>query len=247
MVSLPFKRKFMKYALNSPTDRHRIWNENRNINYNQGYSNSNPTEENKYSGNDAINDYVIATKESNQNISRAALAKLPYEYQKPIFNSLSNENKLRIFIEKINLLINNENLSAPEINHLKSLLTFVKPEYYNGGYDNLIDQFFVNWANFAMNNFNWDKDKVGSYIMTFLSPNELKNINHGTRKPNYQTSFINSDCSKDSDWCFGQSCGSAVCRPTGYCGTFLLKVCDGQCQSQSSSVSGYSTTDYFTS
>ncbi|MGA2871701.1 MAG: hypothetical protein ABSF34_21385, partial [Verrucomicrobiota bacterium] len=54
---------------------------------------------------------------------------------------ISYENKLRIYTEKINLLINTENLSSQEISHLKSIITFFKPEFYSGNYADLVDSF----------------------------------------------------------------------------------------------------------
>ena len=83
----------MKYLLNSSTDGHRIWNGNMNPNVLLKQNTIQKTD-NKYSSNNAINKYVIAMKEINQNISRTELARLPMEFRRPVFNSLNNNNKL---------------------------------------------------------------------------------------------------------------------------------------------------------
>ena len=55
-----------------------------------------------FSCNTKINDKVIKNREANQNISRYQIATYDMDEQVAIFRSLTNENKLRIFNEKIN-------------------------------------------------------------------------------------------------------------------------------------------------
>lgn len=219
----------MNYTLNSPTDGHRIWKDNRIVNYQENL-NSNSSDQNKYSGNNAINNYVTSTKESNQNISRAMLAKMPIDYQRPIFRSLSNENKLRIFVEKINLLINTENLNQQEIDHLKSILTFMKPEYYDREYSNLLNSFSENWRITASNNLNWSKEKISIYVASILNTKEFNNIINGVN--DFEEPGFAQDCSccSTSDYCFFSSCGRGACNGslTG-CGFLWGNVCDGLC------------------
>ena len=215
--------------LNSRSDGHRLWRghnnaSERNLNHTQDI-------ENLYSSNETINNYVIATKESNQNISRADLAKLPAAFRKPVFSSLSNENKLRIFTEKINLLLATENLNQDEKNHLQSVLRFCKPEFYSGAYGNEVNSFAEQWINSAKNNFGWDKSKIGSYIGTILSPYEQKINNVGSSNPFYiNDGNLPCECSKGvGDFCDNSHCGGTLCEPSGHCGWFWMQVCDGRC------------------
>lgn len=165
----------MKNTLNSPTDGHRIWNESKMMNCNHPNSNPIKQNENKYSRNDMINNYINSSEERNQNISRDNLAMLPSEYQIAVFRSLSNENKIRIFKEKIELVINSERLSQLEINHLKSTLAFIKPSYYNPEFEEKVSSFYENWKKVAMSNFNWSEMRTEMYVETWFTEHELSN------------------------------------------------------------------------
>ena len=158
----------MKYILNSPTDGHRIWDESININL-KSYVDQPIINNGKCNSISQNNSWTISSKEFNQNISRDSLSLLPIRLQYAYFRSLSNENKLRIYKEKIKLIIENYNLSQPEKEHLISLSKFFKPEYYEENYANFVESYYNNWKNIAMHNFNWQLDKIISNSDIFIT------------------------------------------------------------------------------
>jgi len=229
-----------KGLLNSSTDGHINWgaiSKSRN-------SFIPCTNNNEFSADPAINDYVIINRESNQNISRNNLAKLPMEYHIPVFRSLSNTNKARIYIEKIQLLIYGEGLSSEEIDHLKSIILFLKPEVYTKEYFPLLDSFVKNWTATANSKFNWNKTRIGMYIGSFLSPTELilqlanntNNFNNGGGGPidaPTSSGYASCACSTTSDWCWWfTACNMGGCWSANDigCGAFGGFNCNGTCK-----------------
>ena len=234
----------MKFgSLSSSTDGHKIWHSNQN----SSTAAVPAYQENKYSANDTINNFVIATRQNNQNMSRNDLAKLPIDYQMAIFRSLNNENKIRIYTEKINFVISNDQLSQAEANHLRAVISFMKPEYYNRGHDQFVTEFYENWKNVAINKLNLDVQKTEIYVETWLTRSELINVVHTTRGGEREGSGEPppSDCECNSSWFCGLrgvSCTHQGCQRTDDgCGFLSLYSCKGHC-TLDAKVTGSSTT-----
>ena len=187
--------------------------------------------------------WTMTFSEINQNISRNNLSRLPMRLQKAYFRGLSNVNKLRIYTEKINLLINNDNLSQSEKQHLLSLLSFIKPEYYDLSYASFVENFYNNWKNFAMNNFNWSLEKIIKYVESWQTVSEFDEawaleyaITNQTQQKigkhrSGQVVGISCECLHDI-YCpgWGSSCDtSSGCEQTAGCGVFGTSACKGTC------------------
>lgn len=65
-------------------------------------------ENEKYSCNEDVNDWVIRYKSSFVDITRDQLATLPIEYQQAVFRSLSDDHKAEIWISKLDMVANNQ-------------------------------------------------------------------------------------------------------------------------------------------
>lgn len=88
-------------------------------------------EETVYSCDPEINKYAIENMGINQQITRKELSNLPFEYQNAVFLSLTYQNRLRIFKEKIDLVLNTINeLSEDEKDALLMLRNVKLPSLY---------------------------------------------------------------------------------------------------------------------
>lgn len=219
-------------SINSKTDGHKNWNSN------SGQYITEFQEKNKlvYSPDPSINSYVAASKMINQNISRDALAKMPPHYQRPIFSSLSNQNKLRIYTEKIHLLLKQKNFNEREANHLKELISFAKPEYYPANKIASVSLFCDNWTKYATMELNWSIETIGKYVATFLTESELiNNIEIITKMGNVVNAHVNCECVQTQ--IFGCNCSSVRTCHIVSCGILDFWECDGMCNYVGSDIS----------
>ncbi len=75
-----------------------------------------------YSCDEGINNYATLNLVVNQSISRDELAQLGLDTQFAVFNSLSAENKLRVYKEKFNYLLQDQGIPDTEKEHISDLL-----------------------------------------------------------------------------------------------------------------------------
>ena len=178
----------------------------------------------RYSRDPDINDYAIKYLETNQNISRDSLALLDFDLHFSVFNSLTPENKLRIYSEKIDLLQLDPSLNADEkdfLNELKELPTSV----YNG--EEMIPE-IEEWELRAKNDFNWSDQEIYRMVGTWLTFQEKGNIladegGTDTKK--------NCNCNYDIGCAFTlENCVKHKCKETSYgCGILSASACYGRC------------------
>jgi hypothetical protein len=235
--------------LNSKSDGHRIWNTNEirsANNKSENFNIENTQNQIKYSSNKEINAYVHAHRLANQNISRSELARFPKKYHGPIFLSLSNSNKARIFIEKGQSVLRTENLSPLEISHIQKAISFITPDIYDDDKINSILPFFENWKLFAVNNLNWSEYRAKQYFQTFLTRVELdiledccedesdEVVNGGSTPPpdcECSTDSGNDFCrvSLDSEQRKTHCQGNKRCNVGRFCGWVFSTKCKGMC------------------
>jgi hypothetical protein len=183
-----------------------------------------------FSCNTKINDKVIKNREANQNISRYQIATYDMDEQVAIFRSLTNENKLRIFNEKIKYTVDNYNLSIEDKAHLQFLMNNFVPEFYSD--NNVQGQNFVDeWESKARNQLNWDDLKFVRFVGTLATDIEI------AAKPNIgggSGSDPDCNCNKDM-YCDYMTSGQQdcdkgkVCKTKGGCGVLWSKECKGRC------------------
>ncbi len=202
-------------------------------------------EQETFSCNTKINDKVIKNREANQNISRYDLAKLDdLDYQMGVFLSLSAENKVRIFNEKITAEQNNAHLNSGEKGILNEMISFLTPEHYTS-----LNSQFQNFAYLKetelRNAFGWDDAKV--YIFTnswmlekeiekYISAKQVAGGGSGGGTTGGGTTDVNGCTCFYSYYCWIKGGGSGTCesgnckRPPGGCGVFGSTNCDGKCK-----------------
>ena len=185
-----------------------------------------------YSCNPEVNSKVTKMRLANQSISRIELVQNDIEEQFGIFRSLTNENKKRIFIEKVDFMILNYNLNENEKTHLNKLKTEFLPSFYDE--DNAAYLSYENdWVSYAKSQLGWNDQKLMQYLDTWLTDNDV------AAKPNIGGGSSGGgntpDCNCLSDkYCdfftSGQmECNNKNCNTKGGCGFFGGKTCIGRC------------------
>jgi len=176
-----------------------------------------------------INDFVHQNIYRLGGINRADLASYStLDSQIAIFRALSNDRKISIYTEKINLIMNSDSLTSAEKNHLQSMIDFMKPEYFDENYNHVVDSFEVQWQNYARTQFNWDNKKIFLYSQTWLTETEIMNLARPNIPPN-----TTPNCNCLSDWACSlatQECNKGVsCNISGGCGFWGTMKCKGRC------------------
>lgn len=184
-------------------------------------------EEKKYSCNEEANQYASINLNVNQSISRENLAKLDYEYQFAVFESLTPENKHRIFKEKVDYILSHKSFNSQEtaaLNQLKELTPSII--YGNGGEP---AEVIKQWKQDAKINLGWSDQYIFENVGTWLTAEELQ-IMAGV----YTSSNAKGSCTCQSDWaCLwsGSGCNyKAGCNVTETgCGILGGAKCKGNC------------------
>lgn len=187
---------------------------------------------NKYSCDDGLNEWATTTRTTNQNITRDQLAAYGLDSQQAIFASLSNENKYRIYQEKIQLVLSTGSFSAAERTHLQSAIDYMKPEYYDAVDESAFDAYFDQWKATASDKFKWDGETMFFMLETWLTKAEISGMISGG-EPSGGSSGKSCTCIRD--WYCGAWAGHRCKTNTGCtadkrtCGIFSKRACEGRC------------------
>lgn len=199
-----------------------------------------------YSCNETINQKTIRTISENQNISRYDLAHIEdLEYQMAIFRSLTPENKVRIFNEKVIAEQNNPNLSTGEKVILNQLIAYLQPEHYT-----TLNSAFQNYAqtqeSILRSTYGWDDAKVFVFTNSWMLESEINYLI--ANKPgtgggtggggtggtgggnNYCNCYYSYYCFVKQG--FQGSCVDGGCKtpPKAGCGIWGTSNCTGKCE-----------------
>jgi hypothetical protein len=196
------------------------------------------TKDKVYSCDKNLNQYAIQFQDANQSISRENLAKLGIDTQFAIFNSLTSENKTRIFTEKIETLLADESITQADKEHLLKLKNYISPKLYEQD-DKIEDPFLKSWQATAFKTLQWDRLKMFLYIETWLTKEEYTLIADVKKKYTtigqspYTDGGSGNSCVCNSRFAcsFGFSdCVTGGCTTTtDGCGIIGSNPCEGTC------------------
>lgn len=177
--------------------------------------------------------------ENNNNFSKkmniSELDKLSLGTQKNYFRTLDYEEKINLWENKIEILINSSE-NNEENRHLRSILSELLESNLSNGINT--EDFNTNWKpklDLLKNRYNWSKRDVqltfGTlYIVKF---NDNKSVNRLQPVDAFDASD-NCDCRTGWGGCFPDGCGAQSSCPEDRddelgCGFFGLQSCNGAC------------------
>ncbi len=176
--------------------------------------------------NESLYNFVDEHVQLYENISRDSLARMGWDTQFIILNSLSPINKARIFHEKINLLLSSDSVSEADKNHLASLNNHLSEFTCN---TNKTDTFYSKWQQEAFNKLGWDSLKMYTYAETWLTYTAYLNFQNSL--PFLPANGLNCKCNSRFACNFGfTGCIIGGCsRSTSGCGLVGDSPCKGVC------------------
>lgn len=192
----------------------------------------------EFSCNPTIDKYVRNNKKALSDISIDTLLTYDIGLQRAIFNSWDYRKKREVWLEKLYIILENENLSSPEKNHIIELINHISENYFspeilaeNQNDNSIFSQYWIEYARYDLG---WP-NKYIALIVYRLYTNQQQLIDEQSsindlRKgvlTNNETSDCN--CSSSSDYCDIGSCGSGNCNIVSGCGWLWSQQCDGSC------------------
>lgn len=212
-------------------------------------------EQNDYSCNENVNNWVTKYKSDIVNLTRTQITSLPINYQRGILRSLSPNRKAELWQEKLTILLENNSYNPEYRNRIIDLLSFVKAENYNFKFgekpNEEVLQFIEEWEKDILLNF--EQDIVLFQIQfcslytieeyNFYSENhenidyswlkgssEIIQLNqYNNRSPGGGSSNGTCSCSYSISCGLFTDCESGGCSASWDCGVSGSSKCDGIC------------------
>ena len=160
----------------------------------------------------------LVSNKAPTTISREDLTKLNLTDQKALYKSLSAEQKYSLWLDKINYLLANKDLTENQNSAFKSLKSSMSADWFLDANRTSAQQKITDWTSQNQNIFS-QEERISFLSNLQNNGNPTPGVSKPTEKPDcschcYSESF---SCQR-SDWCKATSWG---------CGLLWLSSCDG--------------------
>ncbi len=193
----------------------------------------------EYSCDPIIDEYVKNNKKALSDISIDKLLSYDVGLQRAIFSSWDYRKKHDIWIEKLYLILENENLTCLEENHIIELINHISENYFlpesfteNQNTNSIFSQY---WIEYAQSDLGWT-DKYIALIVYRLYTNEEQLIKELSSINELRTNVLTDNegeyscnCNSSADFCGIMNCGAGICNITSGCGWLWSQECNGIC------------------
>lgn len=193
-------------------------------------------DENVYSCDKEVNDYVADNINTLKSVSLGELSTYSNELQKAIYRSFSEQKRYEVWVERLDILANDDSFNSEEQMHIHNLQNQLNTELFsfnNTTAFNLFITFFDKWKHDAELNLGWDKSMI-LFITSSFSLYYSDFINDVMVTSYALVSGGECNCNMSADGCPGSTiiCKSSGCSTIFGCGVLWLQNCDGFCASQ---------------
>ena len=173
-----------------------------------------------------------------QNSSRDELVSLPWSAQQALFNGMSSEKKVELWLIKKDYLLNSSSFSPEEKKEIINLFDHLKPEVYSNKKANAeYHRFTENWEARMRTDFNWDDEILFFAVCTWMTRDEF------IASTGYDDKIVTKGNGDDTNNCncrytiycegriHGEQCDhGANCDEVGGCGITGTSSCNGICR-----------------
>jgi hypothetical protein len=183
-----------------------------------------------------LNEYISTHTAKLKSLSLNDLTKSDLMFQQAAFRNFDAAKKREIWQQKILLLLDTQNYSEAEYNHVAALLNHLHEKYFEP--ENILSeaierkQFAQAWISKAKSELGW-YDKEIAFVVYRLYTNE-EQLNSEIKSylevyPDTIDPNGNCDCNTGNNFCAMQNCSAGSCRVTSGCGWLWSETCDGKC------------------
>lgn len=191
----------------------------------------------EFSCDPALNEYVSTHQNRLKSISISSLISSDLFFQQAVFRSFDAVKKRDVWLQKIQLLLETQNYSQDEYEHVKSLLDHLHENYFvKENIDseaNERKQFASDWINKAKSNLGWSDKQVAFVIYRLYNdPAQFDAeaiVAQSKKQATSEESSENCFCNTSSDYCANSLCNSGNCVIATGCGWLWSGSCDGMC------------------
>lgn len=185
-----------------------------------------------------INEYVSKNKKSLADISLDQLSAYDISLQRAIFNSWEPSKKRDVWLEKLNNVLNKEELNLHERKHLTKLMDHIAPDYFSeagSNHESTTSTYFAGeWISFAIKELNWNEEYIAFIVYRLYTKpeqfyQEKSAIASFTSSITTNTEAYDCNCNTSSDFCSTGACTSGDCNTVGGCGWLWSMECNGNC------------------
>ncbi|MDR0713195.1 MAG: bacteriocin fulvocin C-related protein [Bacteroidales bacterium] len=191
----------------------------------------------EFSCNPEVDSWVKQNKETYAGISRTRLAtEIDFDRQRALFVSFSPEQKVNIYQQKYQYLMELKSLSQEEKVYLTKLFQHVKPEIYSSESSNReFTAFADEWTNEVQNVLGWTELDVFRYTHTWFTNEEFEEwINYKQKSSTLKSTGEEPPCecyySISCVWGFFELCEDGGCTINYNCGISSTSKCTGLCK-----------------
>lgn len=192
----------------------------------------------EFSCDPVINAFVSENREELSQITVNELTSYEPELQRAVFNSWDYRKKRSAWIDKLRLILTNENLTKAETGHIQTLINHIEEDYFldENIQHNIVarSQFAARWISYAAKNLGWSRQYIAFMVYRLYTNqsqfeaefSELKSLNTAV----VTNSEGSCDCNVSADFCGTADCRSLGCSAnSSNCGWIWSMPCDGVC------------------
>lgn len=191
----------------------------------------------EYSCDPQINQIVVENFEEFSQISVVELSDYDDALQRAIFKSWDYQKKREAWLDKLNLVLQNEIFNSSETEHIHKLIDHIEPNYFTEEFidknSKLILSFADEWINYATESLHWTDEFIAFLVYRLYTEqsqfeeelSDLKLLNKAT----ISNSEMNCNCNVSADFCDYMNCKSTGCYTASGCGWFFSQACNGYC------------------
>lgn len=191
----------------------------------------------EFSCDPALNEYVSTHQNRLKSISISSLISSDLFFQQAVFRSFDAVKKRDVWLQKIQLLLETQNYSQDEYEHVKSLLDHLHENYFvKENIDseaNERKQFASDWINKAKNSLGWSDRQVAFVVYRlYTDPAQFDAesiVAQSKKQATSGESTENCFCNTSADFCANSLCHSGNCVLDTGCGWIWSGSCDGLC------------------
>lgn len=182
-----------------------------------------------------INKFVMENQEELSQISVVEFSTYDISLQRAIFNSWSADKKYDVWMNKLNYLLENEQLNSKEYNHIQQLIEHIQPDYFhNQESNNEVEKFASEWIRYAEEELNWNARFIAFIVYRLYTEQAQFDAEISMLNDLQLISSANSegpcDCNTSSDFCGDAACQNSSCSTVSSgCGWFWKESCNGDC------------------
>jgi len=190
----------------------------------------------KYSCDPEVDKYVSENIDVLKSVSLNELSTYNNQLQKAVYRTFSMEKRYQVWLDKLNVLVDDDSFSLEEKQHITNLIDQLSLELFDTPdttvYITFIS-FYDKWKLEANLKYGWDKSMI-IFVTSSLSLYYSDFVTNFIITSTAELEASASDdcyCSRTAEDC-PVICGGGGCSLVSGCGIFWLQDCDGVCISQ---------------